>query len=128
MGKRYNRKYSYVNDQRIVKIQRTIDLLAYGSLFLDVCIALLTSLSLANIRTGEQLMVPIHYTLTAVVLMSLTSIGMLLYLKHYERIMAEFLRMKCRIKMPLTSPRMRYSLRWTLRDKKKKFRRFFGID
>ena len=125
LGGSYKKKYSYVNDQRIVKIQRTIDLLAYGSLFLDVCIALLTSLSLANIRAGEQLMVPIHYTLTAVVVMSLTSIGMLLYLKHYERIMAEFLRMKCRIKMPLTSPRMRHSLRWTMRQIQKKIKRYF---
>jgi hypothetical protein len=122
----YKKKYSYVNNQRIVKIQRTIDLLAYGSLLLDVCIAAITFLSLINIKAGEQMLGTIHFTLTAVVVMSLTSFSMLLYMKHYERIMAEVLRIKCRIKLPLTSPRLRYSLKWTLRDRWKKLRKFLG--
>ena len=123
----YKKRYSYVNNQRIVKIQRAIDLLAYGSLFLDICIALITSLSLLNITTGEHIMVPIHYILTAVVAMSLISIGMLLYMKHYERIMAELLRIKCKIRMPLSSPRTRYSLRWTIRRRWKDIKGLFGI-
>jgi hypothetical protein len=113
-------KYSYMKNKNIQKIERTIDFLAYGSLLLDVCIAFITALSLLNITTGEFILVPIHYMLTAVVAMSLTSGAMLVYLRHYERIMAEILRMKYRIKIPGTSERERYTMRWKLRKAKKK--------
>lgn len=124
LSSKYSKKYSYVNNQRIVKIQQAIDLLAYGSLFLDICIALITSLSLANISMGEEVMGTIHYTLTAVVIMSLISIGLLLYMKHYERLMAEFLRIKYKVKLPIPSARTRHSLKWSMRLKWKKLKRF----
>jgi hypothetical protein len=86
-----------------------------------VCIAIVTSLSLLEIRTGEFIMVPIHYLLTAVVVMSLLSGGMLVYLRHYENIMAEVLRMRCRIKDPTKSERFKFNVKWTV-DKKLKGR------
>lgn len=122
MKKTYPKRYSYVNNKRMVKIQRAIDTLAYGSLILDVCIAFVTALSLLNITTGEFILVPIHYLLTAVVVMSLASVGMLLYLKHYERLMAEFLRMKYKIKVQLPSARARYTLKWAIKRKWEKIK------
>jgi hypothetical protein len=110
-------RYSYVDNKKIERVQRTIDLLAYGSLFLDICIALVTFLSLMNFSSGEVIMVPIHYILTAVVGMSLISGAMLLYLKHNERMMARLYQMKYKIKIPMPSARKRYSWRWTLRQK-----------
>ena len=127
LKKKPQMRYSYVNNKRMVKIQQTINMLAYGSLALDVCIAAVTALSLLNITTGEFVLVPIHYMLTSVVVMSLISGSMLLYLKHYERIMAEFLRMKYKIKLPVPSLRTRYSLKWTIRRKMEKIKfKLFG--
>ena len=125
--KKYIRRYSYVNNKRIVKIHRAIDMLAYGSLALDVCIAFITALTLLNITTGELILVPIHYILTIVVVLSLISGGMLLYLRHYERLMAKFLRIKYKIRIPLPTPRARFSLRWTLRRKMKKILKIFSL-
>jgi len=119
-GRNSTRRYSYIGNKRMQKLQKTIDMLAYGSLLLDIFIALITALSLLNITTGELILVPIHYMLTAVVLMSLVSGGMLLYLRHYENIMTEFLRIKYKIKMPLPSPRTRYTILWAIRRKLRK--------
>jgi len=120
-------KYSYLTNKKIVKIQRAIDMLAYSSLALDVLIAIVTTLSLLNITTGEFVLVPINYMLTSVVVMSLISGGMLLYLKHYERIMAELLRIKYKVRVPMPSPRTRYSLKWTIKRKLEKIRfKLFG--
>jgi len=91
-------RYSYTKRKNITKMQRTIDLLAYGSLFLDVCIALVTTLSLLEITSGEFILVPIHYLLTSVVVMSLLSGGMLVYLRHNEKIMEDMLRVKYKIR------------------------------
>jgi len=91
-------KYSYAKRKKILKMQKMIDMLAYGSLFLDVCIALVTALSLLKISTGEFVLVPIHYLLTSVVIMSLLSGGMLVYLRHNEKIMEDMLRVKYKIR------------------------------
>ena len=102
-------------------------MLAYGSLFLDICIAFITTMSLLKIARGEFILESINYLLTSVVAMSLVSGGMLLYLKHYERIMTEFLRLKYKIRMPLPLPYVRYSFKWKLRRKWEKFKRSLGI-
>jgi len=121
------RRYSYTNNKKIEKLQRTIDMLAYGSLFLDICIAFITTMSLLKIARGEFILESINYLLTSVVAMSLISGGMLLYLKHYEKLMTEFLRIKYKIRMPLPSPYVRYSFKWKLRRKWEKFKRSLGI-
>lgn len=131
LSKNYRKKYSYINNKRIKKIRRSINLLGYGSLFLDICIEFISVLSLLNITTGKYILVPIHYMLTSVIILSLISIGMFLYLKHYERLMVEFLRMKYKIKLPIPSPRTRYSLKWTIkwtmRRKWKNLKKFLGL-
>ena len=107
----YAGRYSYTNNKRIHRIQKTMDMLAYGSLLLDVCIAAVTALSILEIRTGEMMLVPIHYMLTSVVAMSLLSGSMLLYLKHNERIMEDILRIKYRVSMMSSKSSPHYPLR-----------------
>jgi hypothetical protein len=127
LNKRSSVKYSYLTNKRISNIQRAINMLAYGSLVLDVLIAIVTTLSLLNITTGEFVLVPIHYMLTSVVVMSLISGGMLLYLKHYERIITELLRIKYKVRLPMPSPRTRYSLKWAINRKLEKIKfKLFG--
>lgn len=125
--KNYPKRYSHINTKRIVKIRRAINLLGYGSLFLDICVQFISGLSLLNITTGKFILVPIQYMLTSVIVLSLISIGMFFYLKHYERLMAEFLRIKYKVRLPMPSPRTRYTLKWTLRRKLKKLKfQLFG--
>ena len=114
-------RYSFVKNRNMEKIQRAIDMLAYGSLFLDVCIALITALSLLNITTGEFIMIPIHYLLTIVVILSLISGGMLVYLRHYEKIREEITRMKYKMKIPKPSERSKYSMKWKFDRLKEKY-------
>lgn len=71
------RGYSYTTNKKAEKLHRTIDLLAYGSLTLDICIAFITLLSLSKIRAGEQFLVPIQYLLTMVVVMSIAAGAMI---------------------------------------------------
>lgn len=121
--KSYNR-YSYVNNKKIKKLQRTIDLMAYGSLLLDIFIAIITGMSLFNITSGEAALVPIHYMLTLVVIMSLASGGLLLYIKHYEKVMAELLRIKYKIKIGwIPSPRTRHGWKWYIKRKLNEFKK-----
>ena len=107
----YQRKYSYVNNKKIRKIQRTMNTLAYGSLFLDICIAIVTALSLFKISTGEFVLIPIHYMLTSVVIMSLLSGSMLLYLRHNEKIMEDILRIKYKVRIMSNKSKPSYALR-----------------
>lgn len=118
------RKYSYVTNKKIRKLQRTIDLLAYGSLTLDVCIAFITLLSLSKISAGEQILVPIQYLLTLVVVMSLAAGAMIFYLRYYESLVADFLRVRYKIKtrFPDLSRKKRFRKSWNLKSILKKFR------
>lgn len=127
MGPRKNNglQYNYVNNKNIERINSTIDRLAYASLLLDVCIALMTGLSIFGISNPDSIMVPIHYLLTAVVVMSLVSGGMLLYLRHQEKIMSEIIRMRCRIKMPKQTTRGQMTIKWKIRRAKKEIRNIF---
>jgi hypothetical protein len=118
-------KYDFVTNKNIEKINSTIDKLAYASLFLDVCIAIITGMSLIGMTHPEAIMVPIHYLLTAVVLMSLMSGGMLMYLRHQERIMSEIIRMRCRIKVPKQTNRQKLTMDWNIRRAKGEARGIF---
>jgi hypothetical protein len=118
LNERYVRRYSYVGNKRIESLRRAIDIFAYGSLLLDICIAVVTTLSIFNITTGEFVLVPINYLLTSVVIMSLVSGGMLLYVKHYERMMAEMLKIKYKIKASwISSPSDTFNFRLGIRKK-----------
>ena len=52
------------------RVRKTLDRLAYASLVLDVCIAVITSFSLLGATGTERLLVPINYLLTIVVVLS----------------------------------------------------------
>ena len=66
-------------------VKKTLDRLAYASLVLDVCIAVITSLSLIGESGSEQLLMPINYLLTTVVILSVVMFVVLLLLKIKER-------------------------------------------
>ena len=82
--------------EEIERIRKTIDLVAYCSLFLDICIALITTVSILNIANPEPLLVPIHYMLTLVVIISIILFVTLLFLKREENILSNILKRRYR--------------------------------
>ncbi|HYB45612.1 MAG TPA: hypothetical protein VEC92_03735 [Nitrososphaerales archaeon] len=66
------------------RVRKTLDRLAYASLVLDVCIAVVTSLSLLGATGTGRLLVPINYLLTIVVVLSVVMFAVLLLLKSVE--------------------------------------------
>ena len=78
--------------KRLEQTRRTLDYLAYGSLVLDVCIAIITALSLFGIGSNHEFfLTPITYLLTAVVILSISAFVVLLVLKHEETILFKLL-------------------------------------
>jgi len=79
--------------QRIEKLRKSINYLAYGSLVLDICIAVLTLLSLLQLFDSQYVLLPVNYLLTIVVIVSLASASMMVYLKHEEKLLGNALRL-----------------------------------
>jgi len=73
-------------EQRIYKLRRTIHYIAYGSLVLDICITVLTLLSLFQSFNPEGILVPVNYLLTVVVVISLVAGVMVIYMEHAEKL------------------------------------------
>jgi hypothetical protein len=66
------------------RARRTLDRLAYASLVLDICIAIITSLSILGVNAGHFL-IPVNYLLTIVVVLSVVMFVVLLLLRAKER-------------------------------------------
>jgi hypothetical protein len=56
--------------QAIGKLRRALTVLAYTSLVLDVCIAVVTSVGALGIGDLRAVLIPVNYALTAVVILS----------------------------------------------------------
>ena len=67
------------------RVKRTLDRLAYASLILDVCIAVITTLSLIGASESRSYLWLVNYLLTAVVALSITLFIVLLLLRAKER-------------------------------------------
>jgi hypothetical protein len=66
------------------KVRKALDRLAYASLVLDICIAVITALSLVGVGEGQHFLIPINYLLTVVVVLSVAMFAVLLALKSKE--------------------------------------------
>ena len=66
-------------------VRKTLDRLAYFSLVLDICIAIITTLSFFDIGNPQNLLVPVNYLLTIVVILSIIMFVVLLLLRSKER-------------------------------------------
>ena len=67
------------------RVRRTLDRLAYASLILDVCIAIITSLTVLDAQVLKRLLVPASYVLSIVVFLSNVLFFDLLVLKSKEK-------------------------------------------
>jgi len=67
------------------RVRKTLDRLAYASLVLDICIAIITTLSLFGANGTRYLLIPINYLLTLVVVLSIVMFAVLLLLRSKER-------------------------------------------
>lgn len=67
------------------RVRRTLDRLAYASLFLDVCIACITSLTVLDEQVFKRFLLPASYVLSVVVFLSVALFFVLLVLKSKER-------------------------------------------
>jgi hypothetical protein len=68
------------------RIRTTLDRLAYASLVLDICIAIITVVSVLDVGSSPQpLLIPINYLLTIVVGLSIVMFAVLLLLRSKER-------------------------------------------
>jgi len=71
---------------RSARIRKTLDRLAYASLVLDICIAIITSISVLDVGSNPQrFLFPINYLLTIVVVLSVIMFVVLLLLRANER-------------------------------------------
>jgi len=86
------------NIGKIIKLRRLIHNLAYGSLILDILIAIITSLSIFQISNPTFLLGPINVMLTIVVILSIGSGILIITFEHYEKILLKTLHIKERIK------------------------------
>jgi len=67
------------------RVRRTLDILAYASLILDICIAVITTFSILGNHTPQQFLVPVNYLLTLVVILSVALFLILVLLKLTEQ-------------------------------------------
>ena len=67
------------------RVRRTLDILAYASLILDICIAVITTFSILGNHTPQQFLVPVNYLLTLVVILSVALFLVLVLLKVTEQ-------------------------------------------
>ena len=67
------------------RVRKTLDRLAYASLILDICIAIITVLTFFDIGNTQPLLVPINYLLTLVVALSMVMFAVLVLLRSKER-------------------------------------------
>jgi len=88
--------------EKIAKIRKMIDKLAYLSLALDILIAIISSLILLGIQNSKFLLLPISYMLSFVVFLSIFLFLVLLWFKHQEKILDLILQRKYRY-IPETS-------------------------
>ena len=67
------------------RVRRTLDRLAYSSLILDVCIAIISSLTILDAQVFKRVLLPASYVLSMVVLLSVALFLVLLVLKSKEK-------------------------------------------
>lgn len=68
-----------------VRVKKTLDRLAYASLLLDICIAIITTVTFFDVKSTQALLVPMNYLLTVVVILSVTMFVVLLLFRSKER-------------------------------------------
>lgn len=79
------------NFKHVQKIKRTINKIAYCSLFLDACIAIVTTLSILRIGNPETILIPLSYMLTFVVVLSMGLFITLVALRHEENVLVRLI-------------------------------------
>ena len=67
------------------RVRRTLDRLAYASLVLDICIAVITSLTVLDTQLFKRLLLPASYVHSVVVFLSVALFVVLLVLRSKER-------------------------------------------
>jgi hypothetical protein len=89
------------------RLKKLIDWFAYGSLVLDICIAIIT-LSSMFYRLGiETYLGPVNIALSIVVVLSLTSALMIVGIRFYEGLLFRSLMIKIRIKNHINRLKMK---------------------
>jgi len=82
--------------EKMERLKKTIDKVAYASLILDICIAIVTSLSIFNVGNPQNILVPINYMLTIVVILSIGLFITLFVMKHEEDILSNLMNTRYR--------------------------------
>jgi hypothetical protein len=67
------------------RVKKTLDRLAYASLILDICIAVITAFSIFGVSEPQHFLVPVNYLLTIVVILSVIMFALLFLLRAKER-------------------------------------------
>jgi len=91
----------YSNIERIRKIRKMIELIAYGSLALDFAIAIVTLVSVnAYIRNFSisEILFGLNVALTVEVILTSILFLALLFLSHYEKIIDGFVDLRFKIR------------------------------
>ena len=82
--------------EKIKKVRKTIKIATYCSLVLDVCTAIVTTMSILNIGNPGPFLMPLNYMLTIVVALSIGLFITLVFLRHQESILDKLLQGKYR--------------------------------
>lgn len=80
------------------KLKKFIDWLAYGSLFLDICIAIITLSSMFSPLGIETYLGPVNIALSIVVVLSIISAAMIVGIKFYEELLFKNIMITLRVR------------------------------
>jgi magnesium-transporting ATPase (P-type) len=76
--------------QRILhpqNLKRVINYCAYSSLILDITIAIITTFYLFNPGEPEKLLLPVNVMLTIIVIFSIISAALILFMNFYQKVL-----------------------------------------
>ena len=77
--------------QKIERMKKWMNRIAYGSLLLDITIAIITLLTIWQIGNPKTILAPVEYMLTIVVVLSVGLGSLIILLEHYEKIIVGML-------------------------------------
>ncbi len=111
---------SLAKEQRIERLKKTMDFIAYGSLGLDIMISAITVLSMYHIGNPSVYLGPINLLLTAVVALTILLAITIVTMIHYEHVYVRLTDIHVRVKngfSKFTKSRYAYSPRKGLLEK-----------
>lgn len=107
---------------QVEKTKRMMDIIVYSSSAIDIVIAILVTVSYLKLGDTKFILVPVEYMLTATVALTIVLGILLMYMKHYESMLAGFLHVGGHIKLHISKFQSLVKALSTIRPPKYRYR------